>query len=454
MPAPGQPTGLSATPGPASVGLSWTAPASNGGFAITDYVVQYRTTPLSPYSDDFNRADATLTTPWVTTEGTHSVASNKVPVGPSSPNISYYNGTFSNDQWAEADCVGLGGTPTISVAVRASGSAGGDLYYCWTSPSNLSVVKRVGGSYTTLATDSGAGVNSAGAKIAIEVVGTTIKAYIDGTLRITTSDTQVSTGKPGIISANGAGPTLDNFRCGSGAYPGPPAPAFVGSRTFNGSGDNLQWDAAESIGAALWLPGTTAILMNRSRNSAGGDGGGYQVFMGASFGNGQLAGALYWDPDDHFYYYSNGTGGHSSGDPKVQVADGWCLGVVTSSTTNGMNSHLYKYGTTGPWQHFGLWNGTPVTDTLNAGSYFEFSNQNGWNQWLAGDVAVVAYWNRELTNPQIETLHTSLAAWTAQSPQHLWRMENTPPTDVIGTSTVKAITGSTVPGSTSPLPIS
>ena len=35
------PTGLSATPGDQSVVLSWTAPSSNGGAAISNYVIEY-----------------------------------------------------------------------------------------------------------------------------------------------------------------------------------------------------------------------------------------------------------------------------------------------------------------------------------------------------------------------------------------------------------------------------
>ena len=39
--APGAPTSLLASRGSGQIGLSWTAPASNGGSAITDYVIQY-----------------------------------------------------------------------------------------------------------------------------------------------------------------------------------------------------------------------------------------------------------------------------------------------------------------------------------------------------------------------------------------------------------------------------
>jgi len=41
--APGAPTNLAGVAGNAQVALSWTAPASNGGSAITDYVIQYST---------------------------------------------------------------------------------------------------------------------------------------------------------------------------------------------------------------------------------------------------------------------------------------------------------------------------------------------------------------------------------------------------------------------------
>jgi hypothetical protein len=48
------PTALFATPGDGSVSLTWTAPASNGGSAVTDYSVQYRAVGNSiwlPYND-------------------------------------------------------------------------------------------------------------------------------------------------------------------------------------------------------------------------------------------------------------------------------------------------------------------------------------------------------------------------------------------------------------------
>jgi RHS repeat-associated protein len=46
----GAPTGLVRTPGNAQVALSWTAPASNGGNAITDYRVQFKLTSASTWT--------------------------------------------------------------------------------------------------------------------------------------------------------------------------------------------------------------------------------------------------------------------------------------------------------------------------------------------------------------------------------------------------------------------
>jgi 5'-nucleotidase len=47
---PGAPTGVSAVPGDRRLTVSWTAPASTGGAAITDYVVQYRRVGASTWT--------------------------------------------------------------------------------------------------------------------------------------------------------------------------------------------------------------------------------------------------------------------------------------------------------------------------------------------------------------------------------------------------------------------
>ncbi len=62
---PGVPTGLGATAGDTQVSLSWTAPASNGGSAITDYLVEYKLNSSGTWSI-FTDGTSTSTTATVT----------------------------------------------------------------------------------------------------------------------------------------------------------------------------------------------------------------------------------------------------------------------------------------------------------------------------------------------------------------------------------------------------
>jgi hypothetical protein len=68
---PGAPTGVTGTAGNAQVALTWTAPAATGGYAITDYTVQYSSNSGSSWTT-FSRSASTATSATVTglTNGT------------------------------------------------------------------------------------------------------------------------------------------------------------------------------------------------------------------------------------------------------------------------------------------------------------------------------------------------------------------------------------------------
>jgi fumarate reductase subunit D len=63
---PGASTSLIATPGSTQVSLSWSAPASNGGSAITDYVIQYKLSSEPTTWSIFSDGTSTNTTATVT----------------------------------------------------------------------------------------------------------------------------------------------------------------------------------------------------------------------------------------------------------------------------------------------------------------------------------------------------------------------------------------------------
>jgi hypothetical protein len=63
--APGAPTSVSGTSGNGQVSVSWTAPASNGGAVVTDYIVQYSTSSSGTYTT-FSDGASTTTTATVT----------------------------------------------------------------------------------------------------------------------------------------------------------------------------------------------------------------------------------------------------------------------------------------------------------------------------------------------------------------------------------------------------
>ena len=211
------------------------------------------------YSDDFNRANGALTTPWVTIDGSHSIVSGKVAVGPASPNDSYYDAAFSADQWAEADVDNeQDNQGVIFPVVRMGSSAGGDLYYYWIgSPGTrqFQINKRQGGSYSTVVS-SGGPMPTGPFKARLEIQGATLRAYADGVLVATGTDSSpITTGKPGILSANGTGGTLDNFRAGDLPY----VPAGGGTTTVTATRSttwNTRFAVAATTRSTTWVTKT------------------------------------------------------------------------------------------------------------------------------------------------------------------------------------------------------
>jgi hypothetical protein len=126
----------------------------------------------------------------------------------------YYNQTFGPNQWAEADVVW---TPGAGIDVPTVRNNGGDLYDFWFDGTNhVQINKRIGGSYSTVGTSTTVAPTTFKARL--EAQGTTLRAYVDGTLVLTTTDSSIASGQPGLLGANGTGGSADNWNGGDLPY--------------------------------------------------------------------------------------------------------------------------------------------------------------------------------------------------------------------------------------------
>ena len=122
--APGVPTALTSTRGNAQVALSWTAPTNTGGFAVTDYKVEYKTSAGSTWNI-FADGTSTGTTATVTslTNGTgydfRVSATNSI-------------GTGSVSAISSATPAAAPGTPSAFTATAGNTQTS----LAWTAPAN------------------------------------------------------------------------------------------------------------------------------------------------------------------------------------------------------------------------------------------------------------------------------------------------------------------------------
>src|SRR5713226_4212670 len=218
---PGAPTALTATAGNASISLSWTAPASNGGASITGYNVLRSTT---------SGAETALSSGVVGTAFTDSTVSNgttyfyKVAavnsVGP---------GPLSNE--ASATPATVPSAPQNLVASAGNGSVS----LSWTAPASNGGAAVT--SYNVLRSTS----SGAESSLSSGVVGTTF------------TDSTVSNGttyfyKVAAVNSAGPGP-LSNEASATPAPPAPTAPQSLVAVAGN-SGVALSWAAPASNGGA------------------------------------------------------------------------------------------------------------------------------------------------------------------------------------------------------------
>ena len=132
--APGAPTSLSASPGNTQASLTWTAPASNGGSAITDYLVQYK----------------------LTSSGTWLTFSDGVSTTTSATVTGLTNGSAYDFRVSAINTIGTGTASATVSATPAAGGLGAGTYNLNPVTANSGYAENLAGDYATAKSSTGA----------------------------------------------------------------------------------------------------------------------------------------------------------------------------------------------------------------------------------------------------------------------------------------------------------
>jgi hypothetical protein len=154
-------------------------------------------------SDTFDRANGGLGSNWTTTPGTAApqISGNTLHAGTaSSVNSAYWSAnTFGNDQFAQGTLpASSGGSDGPGLAVRLSGAKG---YFLWYgNGTNAVSLWRMdsASSWTQLSASGTLTISPATDVWKIQVVGSTITGYQNGTQVVQATDTSITSGSPGV----------------------------------------------------------------------------------------------------------------------------------------------------------------------------------------------------------------------------------------------------------------
>jgi putative esterase len=201
-------------------------------------------------SDSFDRASGGLGSNWTTVAGTAApqISGNTLHAGTASAlNSAYWSAsTFGSDQFAQGTLPGSsGGNYGPGLAVRLSSSKGYVLWY-GNSTSTVSLWRMdSASSWTQLKASGTLKITAATDVWKIQVVGSTITGYQNGTQVVQATDTKITAGSPGVWLYYAAN-QIDNWSGGD-------ASAAPSTYTVGGTASGL-------------ASGNTVILQNNGGN--------------------------------------------------------------------------------------------------------------------------------------------------------------------------------------------
>jgi hypothetical protein len=170
--------------------------------------------------DDFERAS--LGSNWSSANGAQIYNSSDFGGSTAATyNLAYWTGsTLANDQYSEIVLAALPAGHEAIAAVRVTDV--GNFYGLRVKTDTFEIFKVVAGTSTTLL-DLGLPYPDVGNTVRLEISGTTLKAYLNGTLRNQTTDSALTGGSPGLaVYFAGGVPTsrVELWRAGNAAQAG------------------------------------------------------------------------------------------------------------------------------------------------------------------------------------------------------------------------------------------
>lgn len=238
-------------------------------------IVQHMYLTRQSVSDTFDRSGgvaASLGSNWTNEINANQIATNDTaePISLNVEAVSRWTGSYvtGSDQFAVIAEAGLSGAgASVMGPVVRCDAAALNMYYVAAPPNGtMTLFKRVAGVSTSLGTF--AHVFAANKQLYLEAIGTAIKVYVDGVLRISATDSSVTSGLPGfrMYHATGDGCQMEWFRGGNLAESTFLSDAFTDTAgvalTAHTSVTGITWTLAPSQGGSYLVTDANRIRPN------------------------------------------------------------------------------------------------------------------------------------------------------------------------------------------------
>ncbi|MGH9743698.1 MAG: hypothetical protein ACRD51_15240 [Candidatus Acidiferrum sp.] len=195
-------------PGTLSANHTQTFPDVTGIVPVTSY--------LNSAYDNATRANGAIGSNWTIQQNGLNIASSQIQGTTTGSNTAFWNANaFAAPQFAEATITALNGTTDFpGVSVMASGASGTTSFYaCLENSANIYIQRVVNTSSTNLT--SAVSTGAAGDVLRLEAApGGSLTCYKNGAVALTFTDTQLTSGSPGLI-ISGTVATLNNWSGGN-----------------------------------------------------------------------------------------------------------------------------------------------------------------------------------------------------------------------------------------------